>query len=228
MYRGYFRKNELMLGLELGKIDKNPKEFLFIGAHCDDIEIGCGGAVLRLAKQYPEANFRWIVFSSNEQRALEASRSHAFFLKDVARKSLVIKNYRNGYFPYCGDLIKDYFEELKETVRPDVIFTHYMGDYHQDHRTLSELTRNTFRDHFILEYEIPKYDGGLASPHIFFPLHESEYQRKVEILLECFSSQAAKHWFARETFLGIMKLRGIECNSPSGYAEGFFCRKAII
>lgn len=217
-----------MLGLTFGRNEEEVKEFLFIGAHCDDIEIGCGGVILRLAKEYSQATFRWVVFSSDEQRAAEVRFSSEVFLTDVVRKVVTIKDFRNGYFPYIGASIKEYFEELKHTVKPDVIFTHYGQDYHQDHRVLSELTWSTFRDHFILEYEIPKYDGGLSSPNIFLPLHEIEYQRKVEILLECFLSERSKHWFTKDTFLGLMRLRGVECNAASGYAEAFYCRKGII
>ena len=217
-----------MLQLKLRQDKEKPIEFLFIGAHCDDIEIGCGGVVLRLIKEYPQAIFRWVVFSSTEQRAAEARQSFSMFLENSANKSLIINVFRNGYFPYIGAEIKDYFEELKQSAKPDMIFTHYGQDYHQDHRVLSELTWNTFRNHFILEYEIPKYDGGLSSPNIFFPLTISESQRKLEILLKCFSSEHSKCWFTRETFQGLMRLRGVECNAPSGYAEGFYCRKAII
>ncbi|MCI0557378.1 MAG: PIG-L family deacetylase [Nitrososphaera sp.] len=217
-----------MITLKLGCNKEEPKEFLLIGAHCDDIEIGCGGVVLRLAKAHSQITLHWVVFSSNEQRAAEARDSADLFLANVLNKTVTIKDFRNGYFPYVGTAIKDYFEELKQTTKPDVIFTHYGQDYHQDHRVLSDLTWNTFRNHFILEYEIPKYDGGLGSPNVFFPLHESEYQGKVEILLECFGSERSKSWFTKDTFLGLMRLRGLECNAPSGYAEAFYCRKAVI
>ncbi|MHB8534194.1 MAG: PIG-L deacetylase family protein [Sulfuricaulis sp.] len=217
-----------MLDLKLGGNENAPKEFLFLGAHCDDIEIGCGGTVLRLARDFPQAKVHWVVFSSNEKRAAEARRSSELFLSSVKNKIVIIKDFRNGYFPYVGAQIKDYFEELKRTVKPDVIFTHHGLDNHQDHRVLSELTWNTFRDHFILEYEIPKYDGGLGSPNIFFPLQQMEYQKKLDILLECFATEHAKHWFTRETFMGLLRLRGIECGAPSGYAEAFYSRKAIL
>ena len=217
-----------MFELVLGKESESPKEFLFLGAHCDDIEIGCGGVILRLAEEFPEAMFRWVVLSSNNMRADEVRKSFNFFLKDIKNKKLIIQNFRNGYFPYIGASIKDYFEELKKETQPDVIFTHYGQDYHQDHRMLSDMTWNTFRNHFILEYEIPKYDGGLGSPNIFFSLDQIYYRRKVAILLECYLTELSKHWFTSDTFLGLMRLRGIESNSPSGYAEAFYCRKAII
>lgn len=217
-----------MLDLKLGGSSGTPKELLFIGAHCDDIEIGCGGAVLKLIRELPRAVIHWVVFSSSEKRAEEAKRSAEMFLSEAASKKVTIKDFRNGYFPYIGGQIKDYFEEMKQTVKPDVIFTHHAQDNHQDHRVLSELTWNTFRDHFILEYEIPKYDGGMGSPNVFFPLLQTEYEKKVDILLECFASERSKHWFTKDTFMGLMRLRGVECNSSSGYAEAFYCRKAIL
>lgn len=217
-----------MLELRFGKNSEEPKQFLFIGAHCDDIEIGCGGAVLRLVKEYPQATFCWIVLSSSQRRALEAKRSADLFLSGVMAKELVIKDFRNSYFPYVGAAIKEYFEELRECHNPDVIFTHYGRDHHQDHRLISELTWNTFRNHLILEYEIPKYDGDLGSPTVFFPLREAEYQRKVDILIECFTSESSKRWFSKDTFFGLMRLRGIECNAPSGFSEAFYCRKVVI
>ena len=217
-----------MFELTLGRNGKPPAEILFIGAHCDDIEIGCGGGVLRMAREYPHATVRWLVLTSDERRASEAARSAELFLADVENKIVTIKDFRDGYLFHMGAEIKDYLEAVKMTVNPDVVFTHYGHDRHQDHRLLSELTWNTFRDHFILEYEIPKYDGGLESPNVFFPLDERDYQRKVDIVLESFDSQRDKRWFSRETFLGWMRLRGMECNAPSGYAEAFYCRKAVL
>jgi LmbE family N-acetylglucosaminyl deacetylase len=181
-----------------------------------------------MVKEYPKAMFRWAVFSSIEERAAEVSRSADLFLNSGVKNDVVIMEFRNGYFPYQGAVIKDYFETLKRECNPDVVFTHYSEDRHQDHRLLSELTWNTFRDHLILEYEIPKYDGGMGSPNVFFPLAEEECQRKVELLEECFASERSKRWFSKETFLGLMRLRGVECNAPSGYAEGFYARKAVI
>jgi len=217
-----------MLELGLGGARHRPSVFLFFGAHCDDIEIGCGGTILELAERYPDGRFIWIVFSSNEERAREVRNSFSFFLEDVKKKQLIVQRFRNGYFPYDGSLIKDFFESIKSTINPDVIFTHYREDLHQDHRIISELTWNTYRDHMILEYEIPKYDGGLASPNCFFPIAEKQYLKKVTILLDCFPSESGKRWFSKDTFLGMMRLRGIECNSSSGHAEAFYCRKAVI
>lgn len=205
------------------------REILCLGAHCDDIEIGCGGALMRLVEEYPDARFEWVVFSSNSLRKTEAQASFDYFLENASEKNIHVKDFRNGYFPYVAAEIKDYFEELKSDVSPDVIFTHYRNDLHQDHRLLGELTWNTFRDHMILEYEIPKYDGGLGSPNLFMPVSKALANKKVEGLLKCFSSQLyQQQWFTEDTFLGLMRLRGLESNSESGYAEAFYCRKTLL
>jgi LmbE family N-acetylglucosaminyl deacetylase len=201
---------------------------LFLGAHCDDIEIGCGASVLRLIEQYPDLHIHWVVLASNPTRAAEATRSAELFLAQAKSSSVRIEAFRNGYFPYVGADIKDFFERVKKDVSPDVIFTHYGADHHQDHRVTSELTWNTFRDHFILEYEIPKYDGGLGSPNFFVPATAERCQQKVDYLDQCFASESNKQWFTRDTFLGLMRLRGIECASASGYAEAFYSRKATL
>jgi LmbE family N-acetylglucosaminyl deacetylase len=201
------------------------RQVLCLGAHADDIEIGCGGTVLRLVSLYPGADFRWVVFSAHGIRKREAESSAGRFLRDAGSKSIEVRSFRDGFFPYEGAEIKDFFEQLKQSVAPEVIFTHYGRDLHQDHRLLSELTWNTFRDHVILEYEIPKYDGGLGSPNLFVPLTEAERRRKIDLLLAEFRSQTAKQWFNEATFDALMRLRGIESNSPSGYSEAFFCRK---
>ena len=217
-----------MFELGLSQLGNGPKQFLFIGAHCDDIEIGCGGTILRLIREYPLASFHWIVLSSNEERATEARAASKLFLEGTANNFVSVKDFRNGYFPYIGASIKDYFENLKGAINPDLIFTHYGQDYHQDHRVVSDLTWNTFRNHLIFEYEIPKYDGGLGSPNLFFPLLESDCQKKIDHLLSSFASERSKAWFTKETFAGLMRLRGIECNAQSGYAEAFYCKKAKL
>jgi LmbE family N-acetylglucosaminyl deacetylase len=201
---------------------------LCLGAHCDDIEIGCGGTILRLAAERPDLHVHWIVFSSDSVRAKEARHSADRFLEHTANKTILVRDFRNGFFPYVATKIKEYFEELKADVSPDLILTHYRGDLHQDHRTISELTWNTFRDHLILEYEIPKYDGDLGSPNIFVGLPESVRDNKVQIILESFASQKDKHWFSADTFRAMMRLRGMESNASSGYAEAFYCRKVVV
>jgi LmbE family N-acetylglucosaminyl deacetylase len=204
------------------------RTLLVLGAHCDDIEIGCGGAVLRLAEHYPDMRVHWVVFSSSEVRAAEARRSAELFLADVHNRQIEVLEFRTSYFPFEGAEIKEYFEELKTRVSPDLVLTHARLDSHQDHRLIAELTWNTFRDHFILEYEIPKYDGDMGAPNFFVPLDAQHYSTKVDHLLASFKSQRSKAWFDRETFLGLMRLRGMECNSSSGYAEAFYCRKAVM
>jgi LmbE family N-acetylglucosaminyl deacetylase len=209
----------------------NPKasapQILCLGAHSDDIEIGCGGAILQIARQYPNAEFRWVVFSAAGVRAEEAQRSAALFLGSRL-KGLVLKTFRDGFMPFEGAAVKDVFEELKGTTPPDLIFTHNRKDAHQDHRLLAELTWNTYRSHLILEYEIPKYDGDLGQPSVFMPIDRELCRQKVSHLMEVFSSQRPKHWFDEETFLALMRLRGMECGSASGYAEGFYCRKLVL
>ena len=214
--------------LQLSPLAGHLKTVLCVGAHCDDIEIGCGAMLLRLARENPQLHFYWVVLSSNAVRAQEAQRSAELFLRGVASYKVVIKEFRNGYFPYAGAHLKDYFEDLKKTLNPDLILTHYSQDLHQDHRITAELTWNTFRNHFILEYEIPKYDGGLGTPNFFIPAKPEHCDVKIRHLLDCFRSEASKPWFTRETFLGLMRLRGVECNAPSGYAEAFYCRKTVL
>jgi len=200
---------------------------LCLGAHSDDIEIGCGGTILRLAGAYPNARFHWMVFTAAGARAEEARKGAELFTAGC-RKEVVLKDFRDGFLPYTGAQVKECFEQLKSVVSPDVIFTHWGSDAHQDHRLLSELTWNTFRNHLILEYEVPKYDGDLGRPNVFVPLEPAQYEKKVEYLLEVFGSQRSKAWFDRQTFLGLMRLRGMEASSASGYAEAFHGRKLVL
>ena len=216
-----------MMSLPVFKSKKRLR-VLCLGAHCDDIEIGCGATLLKLIEENPPASVTWVVFSSDEVRELEARNSAKFILGDSVSSELMILNHHNGYFPYVGAEIKDDFEQLKNKIEPDIIFTHYGKDHHQDHRVVSELTWNTFRNHWILEYEIPKYDGGLGSPNLFAPVQAKYVRRKSEILMDCYESQVNRPWFSRSTFDALMRLRGIECNSKSGYAEAFYVRKTII
>ncbi len=200
-------------------------KILCLGAHCDDIEIGCGGTILKLIENYSNIVFYWVVFSSNEQREKEAIKCANNFLKGAKVENIIINNFRNGFFPFMGAEIKEYFEQLKQEFSPDLIFTHYRHDLHQDHRLVSDLTWNTFRNHLILEYEIPKYDGDLGSPNFFVHLDESICRRKAQYLLDAFETERQKHWFSEDTFLSIMRLRGVESNSPDKYSEAFYCRK---
>jgi len=201
-----------------------PLKILCLGAHPDDIEIGCGGTILQLVGQYPNCVLYWVVFSANEIRGKEAKQSANLFAGPTTFRGPQIKSFKDGFMPYFGGEVKAAFEELKE-VSPDLIFTHNRHDAHQDHRLLSELTWNTFRDHLILEYEIPKYDGDMGQPSVFVPLDAAICKKKVDSIMEVFHSQHDKRWFQPETFYSLMRVRGMECNSPSGYAEAFYGRK---
>ncbi len=212
-----------MQSLNLAKVN----QVLCLGAHADDIEIGCGGTVLSMFGPDSGTSVRWIVFSADETRRQEAQRSARQFLSHPSSR-LEIHAFRDGFFPFEGAALKECFESLKSEIEPDLILTHGGNDLHQDHRTVAELTWNTFRNHCILEYEVPKYDGGLASPNVFVPLATSAVERKIHYLAECFHSQKAKPWFDPEVFRGLMRLRGVECNSPTKYAEAFYARKITL
>ena len=217
-----------MIRLSLKGRDTGGLTVLCLGAHSDDIEIGCGGTVLRLADQYPGTLFHWVVFGASGVREAEAREAAKLFAGPAALRGPLLKNFPDGFMPFVGAEVKAVFEELKQAVSPDVIFSPYRKDAHQDHRLISELTWNTFRDHFILEYEIPKYDGDLGQPSVFVPLEAGMCQKKVRYIMEAFQSQHAKRWFQENTFLSLLRLRGMECNAPSGYAEAFYCRKLVL
>jgi LmbE family N-acetylglucosaminyl deacetylase len=203
---------------------------LALGAHSDDIEIGCGGTMLRLLAEHPGSSVHWVVFSANEEREREARASAAAFLRDArsAGTQVVVQNFRESYFPAVWEEVKDFFEKVRRAIEPDLVLTHYRNDMHQDHRVVSELTWNTFRNHLVLEYEIPKFEGDLGSPNVFVPLTRSIADRKVGLLLKHFVSQAARTWFRPDTFHGLMSIRGIECVAPEARAEAFHARKLII
>jgi len=205
----------------------NISRVLCIGAHCDDIEIGCGGTILKLTQNSDLIEVYWFVLASTPERSDEAETSANAFLKQAGKKSIVIKSFRDGFLPYAGADVKECFEELKKNFSPDLIFTHYRHDLHQDHRVVNELTWNTFRNHLILEYEIPKYDGDLGAPNFFVPLAESICRDKVSMLMRFFASQRNKQWFDEDLFQGHLRLRGVEVASPTRFAEAFHCRKLI-
>jgi LmbE family N-acetylglucosaminyl deacetylase len=215
-----------MIHLNLDSRKDGAFNVLCLGAHSDDIEIGCGGAILRLAEEYPNCEFHWVVFSAIGTRELEA-RNAAQMFAGTHLKGPTLKSFKDGFMPFAGAEVKTVFEELK-TISPDLIFTHSRKDAHQDHRLLAELTWNTFRNHLILEYEIPKYDGDMGKPNVFMPITEDICRKKTSYLLEAFASQRNKHWFDERTFQSLMRLRGMECNAPSGYAEAFYCRKLVL
>lgn len=216
-----------MIRLNLERRTTEALTVLCLGAHSDDIEIGCGGTILRLAEQYPGAVFHWVVFSAIGIREAEARCAATLFVGNSTLKEPLLKTFPDGFMPFVGAEVKEVFEGLKP-VSPDLIFTHNRADAHQDHRLVAELTYNTFRDHLILEYEIPKYDGDMGRPSTFVPLEPGVYQKKVQHIMEAFQSQRTKRWFQETTFLSLMRLRGMECNAPSGYAEAFYCRKLLL
>ena len=203
-------------------------KLLCLGAHADDIEIGCGGLILSLIERHKDVEVDWVVFSAPAERGREARRSASLFLKGARRKRVLVKRFRDGFFPYEGARIKTAFEGLKRETNPDIVLTHYRDDRHQDHRVLSDLAWNTFRDHLILEYEIPKFDGDLGGPNCFVRLDQATCARKIKYLMEAFGSQRNKHWFSADTFMGLMRLRGLECRSQDGYAEAFYARKSVL
>ena len=217
-----------MLALDLGRDPDAPLRVLCLGAHADDIEIGCGGTVLQLVAARPQAAFHWVVFSADVEREREARHSASLFLSSGCQHQVVVKRFRDGFFPYLGGEIKEHFEELKRAIAPDVIFTHHRADRHQDHRLIADLTWNTFRDHLILEYEVPKYDGDLGAPNCFWPLDEAVCRMKTEYLLTAFRSQLGKRWFSAETFRGLMRIRGVEAGAPAAYAEAFYAHKLVV
>jgi LmbE family N-acetylglucosaminyl deacetylase len=207
---------------------RGPLKLLCLGAHADDIEIGCGGTILRLAAEIPNLVVRWIVFSGAGPRGAEARNSAAAFLEDIAEKQIQVLEFRDGYFPFQGADIKDHFEALKREFDPSLVLTHWQCDAHQDHRVVAELTHNTFRDHLVLEYEIPKYDGDLGNPAFFVPLTRAQMQRKVDTIACHFASQRGRSWFSEETFFALARLRGIGCNAPEGLAEAFYAGKIVF
>lgn len=217
-----------MLTLDFLKKETGPLRILCLGAHCDDIEIGCGGTLLELTKRYTNAYIYWVVFASNPVREQEATTCANAFLSAIENRKIVIKQFRESFFPYIADDIKAYFEQIKSDFTPDLIFTHYRDDRHQDHRTISDLTWNTFRNHLILEYEILKYDGDVGIPNTFFSLSRSTCNRKIDLVHESFVSQRDKTWFDREAFMALLRIRGVECNAEEGFAEAFYSRKLVL
>lgn len=216
-----------MLKLSFSSPDR-PLRLLCIGAHSDDIEIGCGGTILEWLSTYSDVEVTWVVLSAANERAAEASNSANALLRQAKQRNIMLRQFRDGYFPSQFFEVKTFFEEIRRYGDPDVIFTHCLQDRHQDHRLVSELTWQAFRDHLILEYEIPKYEGDLGHPNLFVPLSRRISEGKVEHLTRYFDSQRSKTWFRSEVFLGLMQLRGIECRAASNYAEAFHSRKVLL
>ena len=217
-----------MLQLPLSSGDQPVRRVLALGAHADDIEIGCGAALLALSRANSGVEVTWVVFAASGERADEARRSAETFLASAGNADVVVHGFRDGYLPHVGAELKDVFEELKSRVEPDLVFTHTRHDLHQDHRAVCELTWNTWRRHLVLEYEIPKYDGDFGAPNVFVPVSRDLAVEKARTVVEAFPSQQVKHWFDEELLLGVMRLRGMEAASESGYAEAFTCRKLSL
>ncbi len=213
--------------LRLSLETDGPPILLLLGAHSDDIEIGCGGTVLTLLERHPGARVHWVVFSACGERADEARAAAKRFLAAAGAAEVMLHTFRDGFFPAEYTAIKEVFEGLK-ALRPDLVLTHRRSDHHQDHRTLAELTWNTFRSHLVLEYEVPKYDPDLGNPNLFVPLTREAAEAKVAALMACFGTQRSRAWFTPDTFLGLMRLRGVQCASPTGLAEGFFAHKICL
>jgi LmbE family N-acetylglucosaminyl deacetylase len=201
---------------------------LCLGAHADDIEIGAGGTLLSLLERGSRLNVHWCVLSGGGVRDTEAKKSAADFLAKAASAQIEVMSFRDGFFPEQGEPIKQWFESLKARVEPDLILTHRRDDAHQDHRQVCRLTWNTFRDHQILEYEIPKWDGDMGQPNVYVPVSAAALEHKIDLLISHFGSQRTKQWFDEETFRGLARLRGMECRAPERYAEAFFGRKVVL
>lgn len=216
-----------MLPLLLDK-PKRRLKVLCLGAHSDDIEIGCAGTLLRLQDDGYRLDVTWVVASADARRVAEATASARALLRVADRVVPVFGELTDSHFPAEFARAKALFRTLRAQFEPDLVFTHRLEDRHQDHRSVAELTWQTWRDHLILEYEIPKYEGDLGQPNFFVPLTRTLAQRKSRHLMRHFASQRTKDWFSEETFVGLMRLRGLECRSPSGLAEAFHLRKAVI
>jgi LmbE family N-acetylglucosaminyl deacetylase len=217
-----------VLTLSFGDHAARMSRVLVIGAHPDDIEIGCGGTILRLVEGCPELEWYWVVLSGDGERGREALASASEFVPRADRRQVIVKSFRDGFLPYTGGAVKEFFEELAATVSPDLILTHWRNDLHQDHRLAAELTWNTFRDHLILEYEIPKYDGERGAPNVFVQLTRAISRRKVDAILRNFPSQRSHQWFDQEVFLGLLRLRGVQARAAEGHAEAFYGAKLVL
>ncbi|HEY3499875.1 MAG TPA: PIG-L deacetylase family protein [Polyangiaceae bacterium] len=217
-----------MLRSAFGAGPTAPLSVLCLGAHCDDVDIGCGATLLKLLGERPGSSVHWVTFASTPERERETRASAGDFLAGAAEARITVKAFRESYFPFIAPEIKDFFEELKRSTQPDVVFSHHRHDVHQDHKLLADLTWNTFRNHLILEYEIPKYEGDLGHPNLFVPVSRALAERKAELLCRHYATQKSRLWFRPETFLGLMSIRGVECQAEEGYAEAFHLRKIVI
>jgi LmbE family N-acetylglucosaminyl deacetylase len=217
-----------VLKLNFSDRTASTRKVLCLGAHADDIEIGCGGTVLRWLEEHDHLEIYWVVLSSDQKRKKEALKGADLFLQGARKKTILVESFRDGFFPYVGAAIKEYFEALKQRVSPDLVLTHYRKDLHQDHRLVSDLTWNTFRRELILEYEIPKYDGDLGQPNLFSHLTEAVCHKKIRHILDVYKTQTQKDWLTEDTLRAMLRLRGVESRAPGKYAEAFYCRKMIL
>lgn len=217
-----------MLTCTLGTLPAQPLKILCLGAHSDDIEIGCGGTLLKLLATHPGSEVRWVVFSATPRRAEEAKAGAAAFLKKQPNCVVEIQQFRDGFFPYEGVAIKEFFESLKHAYTPDLILTHYRHDRHQDHRTISDFTWNTWRNHLIWEYEVPKFDGDFGTPNLFVTLDDAVVDEKCRNVMEVFVSQHEKHWLSEELLRSVLRIRGMEAGGDTRYAEAFYTRKVTV
>lgn len=216
-----------MIPVPLARADR-PLSVLCLGAHADDIEIGAGGTLLSWIASGAVCAVRWCVLSAAGAREQEARASAQAFTAGVPSVEIDLQTFRDGYFPAERIAIKEWFDALKERCQPDLIISHHRDDAHQDHRIVAELTTNTYRDHLVLAYEIPKWDGDLGRPNAYVPLAAGIIEQKIAHLMENFASQRSKDWFDPETFRGLSRLRGMECRAPERYAEGFHVSKMVL
>jgi LmbE family N-acetylglucosaminyl deacetylase len=214
-----------MLDLIANLPARSKARVLCIGAHCDDIEIGCGGTLRVLQGRGSQVTIDWVVASGTAERRRETQRAMNLLVEPAHRGELHFGEFSDGRFPAEYGRVKEFFESLKDLPRPDVILCHERADLHQDHRIVNEMVWNTFRDQLILEYEIPKWDGGLGQPNLYVPISAAQAKRKVAALMTAYASQRTRDWFTPDTFMALLRLRGIECRAPSGLAEAFHARK---
>lgn len=216
-----------MLAVSLESL-KNGGQVLCLGAHCDDVEIGCGATLVDLCQRYPGITIHAIVFCSDDQREAETRRCMSQLLGDTVNVMLNFANFRDGYLPYMAADVKDFLVATSRGIKPDLVFTHSRQDLHQDHKLVGEITYQVFRDNLIFEMEIPKYDGDIGQRNIYYPVSEKAVDQKNRSLMESYVSQRGKDWFREETFMSLMRLRGIECRSATGLAEAFQVFKLVL
>jgi len=214
-----------VLPLQLETPAGRPLSILAIGAHPDDIEIGAGGTLLSLAAACPGLQARYLVLTGTAERHEEARSAASAFLP-ATDVHIDLHELPEGRFPAVWARVKDALEDVARSCSPDLILAPSRADAHQDHRTIGEIVPTVFRDQLYLGYEIPKWDGDLSQPSMYLPLSADVARRKVELLHKCFPSQRVRDWWDDEVFLGMARLRGMECRAP--YAEAFTCTKSAI